>query len=158
MTQKLVLWLDLEDTIITNWHDVLFTYHTQNIKQWILKYQPDSVHIFSAAIYDEADQRTFETTMKLDIEQALQCSIQSWPSMYEVQRIIYNYERVKYDSLFEFIQINGKTWSFVKMLMGRNIKDEHHVLIDDAVSKIEVNDTSRNNKFTLINVNELKPS
>ena len=146
-----VIWLDLEETIINNWNDGLFTYHTHQLKQWLKKQDVTSVNIFSFAIYDVKDKAHFLSSgMKTSIEQALGVIIDEVPSVADIQAQVYKYESVKYDSLYEFIQLNGKQWGFIKFCQLS--PDQHNILIDDAVLTCTFINDKTQQKTQLINV------
>jgi hypothetical protein len=68
------LWLDLEDTIITPVVNGWFNVQLMNIvkvRQVIKEFEPDYVHIFSFAIWDQAQLHSFNTLLRDHLERAL---------------------------------------------------------------------------------------
>lgn len=152
MSQKVKVWLDLEDTIINNWYDGLLI-NPNRIKKWLTStYNVDEISIWSFAIYDEADKREFVSSgMKDMIEKALECRIIDFYSVDEMRVRIETYEGIKYDSRHEFMQINGKHYSFIKYCIGYE-PNTRCVLLDDVVPSWELFDHKTNTIVHLINV------
>jgi len=150
-SQTPVIWLDLEETIINNWDDGFFTGHTQKIKTFIDKIKPSHINIWSFAIWDEEHRSQFvSSSMKKSIEDVLGYEIKEYPSVEDIRLMVYEYEKTRYFSRSEFMQMNGKFWSFIKYGMLRN--DEHIILIDDAVQHTTMDIVKRNVKITTLNV------
>lgn len=151
----LQVWIDLEETIINNWNDGLFIYHVDTIRTWCKYHKLENINIYSFAIYDDKDkEHFFSSGMKASIELALDCSILEYPSIAEIQHVVSKYEGIKYDSRFEFMQLNGKHWSFIKYCMLAH-QGKHNVLIDDAIPTWTICDNKTNTSIDLINIVDL---
>lgn len=78
------LFLDLADTLIspdsTNWEDCHLI-NVEKIKTAMEKFQPHFLHIFSFAICDKVDLRSFNTTIRPLIEKALGMEISLVPTV-----------------------------------------------------------------------------
>ncbi len=148
------IFLDLEGTIINNWNEGLLI-NPQKIKNFIhstANVYNRSVTIFSFAIYDENDREEFVTSgMKEAIENSIDCMITNVLNVKEIQKAVYEYEKVKYDSIFEFIQMNGKQWSFIKYCMIKHV-GETSILIDDCVGSIDIIDRKQGTEIILHNI------
>ena len=77
------IFLDLEGTVIDTWDDRNLC-NIERVKAFLG--DTEEVHIFSAAIWDDKDKRTFAEEIKPALEQALDVSIMTWPSMEDVWR------------------------------------------------------------------------
>lgn len=148
------VWLDLEDTIITTWAEGVLL-RPSRIKQWLDEQGVKDIHIWSFAIWDETDKQIFlQSGMKDMIESALERSIDEFPSVKEMQAVIFKHERMMYESRTEFMQLNGKQWSFIKYCLGE-YPGQCCILIDDAVSSLHIKDMKSGTEIQLINVGDL---
>lgn len=138
-SQPIEVWIDLEATIITNWHDgLLILPQISNIRRWLNFRSVSEINIWSFAIWNDADKKEFVSSgMKDSIERILSRPIILYPSIEEMKHFVHAYESIQYDSRTEFIQLNGKLWSFVKFCLG-NRTNKHMVLIDDAVPNMTI--------------------
>jgi len=140
MTKRL-LFLDLEDTVIEpvmkGWHNTGMI-NEEKLKKFIADYNPDSIHIFSFAIWDEDQKGKFMGHTKMMIEQALGIKITGVPT---VEDIIHNVCRVQgippssmdFDDLSTFY---GKQHSFhlcMRHLYAGNSTPVELTFLDDAV-------------------------
>lgn len=149
------VWLDLEETVINNWNDGLLLAHTHKIRKYLNLHEVKEITIWSFAIYDRNDQLEFEDSgMKRSIEDCLNVRINQYPSVDEIQKLVFHYENTRYDSRLDFMSMNGKFWSFVKYCMGHQIGN-HCVLIDDAVPDWRMSDF-KDTFIETININNLK--
>lgn len=149
---KNIIWLDLEETLIDQWGQFnLLDYHIKNIKLLIHQIKPDELGVWSFAIWSEKDINTFNTNgIKEQLEQELNYKFNSIFSIEEIREIVQEYEGFKYENVIEFIQLNGKHWSFVKYAFLH--KDTNFYLIDDCVPNMRIENTDNNVKVNLINV------
>ena len=149
------VWLDLEATIITCWEEG-FLINQEVIKSWLDENNIGDINIWSFALWDEKDRDEFITSgMKSAIEKVLDRRILTHPCIREMRAMIFKTEKLKYISTRDFIQINGKHWSFIKFCMGEH-PDKKCVLIDDMVPSIEIRDSRTQGEIILINIEDLK--
>jgi hypothetical protein len=144
------IWLDLEETIINNWDDGLFI-NIIKIRKWLDKLGVDEINIWSFAIWNDKDINTFEEQLKDNIEVIFNRRIVDYPSVEAMRAYVYGYERIHYDSQQEFMNLNGKRWSFIKYCMAYQI-GQHSILLDDAVPNIDVYDRKTKTNIQLYNV------
>ncbi len=148
------VWLDLEDTIITNWNEGLLL-NPGKIKNWLDERDIKELRIWSFAIWDDKDKAHFvRSGMKRMIETALERPILEWPSVKEMQTLVEYYEGIIYDSRTEFMQLNSKKWSFIKYCLGHK-KHTTCVLIDDAVPNMTIKELDLLLTIELIKVQNL---
>ena len=148
------LWLDLEETIIDSWSSGLLI-NPHKIRKWLDQNDIDDIHIWSFAIWDDKDKNEFVTSgMKESIECVLRRQILSSLSVIEMHKLVYQYEKVRYDGTTDFMSLNGKHWSFIKYCMGHHI-GEHCILIDDCVPSWTLNDNKTGTIVELINVRDI---
>ena len=59
---KRILFLDLENTLIDSWGNWYLCSNWERIKQRIKELNPDEVHVFSYAIWNETDKQYFDVS------------------------------------------------------------------------------------------------
>jgi hypothetical protein len=145
------IWLDLEETVIYSWNDAWFTGHCPKIKSWLDFHNPTEINIWSFAIWSQEDRDYFVNSgLKEEITKELGYRISKYPDIPTMMEWIYAYEKIKYENLYEFAQLNGKAWSFIKYAMTRqNVK---MFLVDDAVPTMELKLPEQNVEIYLLNV------
>ena len=145
------VWLDLEDTIITNWDDGILL-NPNKIKNWLDKNHIEDIDIWSFAIWNQQDKDFFvSSNMKTTIENALKRRINDFLSVEDMQSLIFDYERITYFSREEFMQLNSKKWSFIKYCLGYQMGHTCY-LIDDAVPNQTIIDHNTNTTIHLVNI------
>ena len=130
---KNILHLDLEGTIIETFHHPLLT-NIQSVKTFIERFNPDEVHIFSHAIYNQNDLLHFNDSMRPLLESVLGVKFEKVPTVediiHEVQQVthhcptqvgIYISEYSKKESFFLYC----KNFDYVA----------NHYLVDDCVGE-----------------------
>lgn len=148
------IWLDLEETIINNWNDGLLI-NVSRIKKWLADNNISNIHIWSFAIWNDSDQLDFvDSGMKDSIERALDCKILTYMSVAQMEQAVYEYERFRYDSQSEFMQLNGKRWSFIKYCLLKH-PTKKCILIDDAVPTLEMKVKKTQGEIHLINIDDI---
>lgn len=149
------VWVDLEETVINNWNDGFLLTHTHKIRKYLNLHEVSDIRIWSFAIWNDKDKTEFvDSGMKKSLEIALDVNIIEYPSVEEIQKLVFHYENTRYDSRSEFMSMNGKFWSFVKYCMGHQIGN-HCVLIDDAVPDWRMSDF-KDTFIETINIKNLK--
>lgn len=149
-----IVFLDLEETLIDNWQDKnLLPNNIAKIKKELKQIAPDLVSIWSFAIWNEDDLLEFITSgLKVELECQLRINkFNEIPTIEEIQHIIEKREKLKYDSLVEFMCLNNKELSFIKY--GLTKTDTDFWLIDDTVPNLFLENNDTNVSINLINVN-----
>lgn len=129
-----LVFLDLEETIIHSFSNPLLC-NVQKIRKYLRKHSIKEIHIFSFAIYNIADQATFEREMKPAIEEALGVTVLSWPSVRDMLKADYELTGVYFDGgteVHDYITIRGKPQGFINYVNSKWNYD-YAVLIDDIV-------------------------
>lgn len=149
---KKSVWLDLEDTVIDVWssgrllHDKI-----AKIKNLLADIKPKQINIWSFAIWHEKQQVEFvQSGMKESLELELGYLIDRFPNTEQMRAFAYDFESIHYDSTLEFMQLNGKAWSFIKFASLH--QDTKFWLIDDAVPSLTVSNHQTNTTIHLLNV------
>lgn len=78
------LFLDLEDTVITPVMNGWFNTHminVQKVRAFIAEYKPDSVHLFSFAIWNEAERTRFNLGTRPMLEKSLGITLSAVPTV-----------------------------------------------------------------------------
>jgi hypothetical protein len=148
------VYLDLEETIIDNWDSGLLI-NSSFIRKWLDANHLGDIHIWSFAIYNDQDKNDFVKHLQDRICRVLNRSVLSYPSIAESMAVVFKYDHVQYESRFEFVQLNGKHWSFFKYCMMQHI-GEHCILIDDAVPSWTLTDNKTGTTVELINILDIK--
>jgi hypothetical protein len=151
-SQALEVWLDLEGTVINNWDDGLFIQHVSKIKDYLQDVKPTFLNIWSFAIWTQKEKEEFDYSgMKERIEQCFGLPIIEYPSVDEMMVLCKPYEFLfNYTCPLEFMQINGKYFSFLKHAMSQTSKKM--VLIDDCVPGSVIQYTNKNVEVETLNI------
>lgn len=127
---KKIVFLDLEETVIRSWGDP--TLVNKDWIQYLLhQEQVQEVHIFSFAIFNQADKDRFSQQIKPFLENALEVRIRSWVSIAEINKIIRSFTSVVLED-WELTDVWGKMRAFQDYCRAQ-YKDTECVLIDDVV-------------------------
>lgn len=150
--RKISVWLDLEETVIKSWHEPYYTMHVHKLRQWIWDLNPVDINIWSFAIWNEEDKKHFiESGIKQDLEGYFKKSIDKFYSIKELMQLCKPSESpYSYDSDHQWVQFNGKLWSFIKFAMLQ--EDTEFYLIDDCVPHTIIEFPDRNIKITTLNI------
>lgn len=137
------IFLDLEDTIITNWDEGTLINVAALRDHWSqMVVFPQTVSIFSFAIWSPGDKDHFEQQLKGPIERALGVTIDEWMSVQEMQKIVEEWQGMQYTDVADFLQMNGKHGAFEKVCLARE-SNCTCTLFDDAVPHRSILDVSR---------------
>lgn len=158
------VFLDLEDTIITTWHEGLLI-NASSIREFLEKDEfilntsvtpvIEEVRIFSFAIWDNKDKEDFVTRHFKDmIERVLGVKVVEWLSVEDMQKIVEDWSGFKFYDRTDFMQLHGKHDAFIKVCLAREV-NFNCVLIDDAVPSRTVIDHERNLEINLVPVQRL---
>lgn len=157
--KPLKIFLDLEDTIIKLWDDPQLV-NVQAINSFLTMLAHDrprveTISIFSFAIWDDKDRAAFvDRHIKSTVEQALNVTVDEWPSVEQMQQIIEKWSGFKFFDRMDFMQLHGKHDAFIKMCIARE-QNVHCILIDDAVPHRTVVDHDRQLDIELMPVHKL---
>jgi len=139
------LFLDLEETIIDNWHSFMFI-NVNKIKEFIKKENFTHVEIFSFAV-ENNDKKEMIERIPL-IERVFNCKINRFFTIEEITEIIGIVSRFDLE-ISEIRQIFGKEFCLLKILLKENRKGEF-TLLDDMI-KHNLIISGENFKLNLIN-------
>ena len=92
----------------------------------------------------------FVEHMKEVLERVLNRTIMSWPSIQDMMEFCYTSDKIRYDSVTEFIQLNSKHLSFMRYCLYYE-KGHHCVLIDDVVPNLTIIDKDTHTTIDTIN-------
>ena len=125
------VFLDLEETIITNWDEGLLI-NTQVVNQWLKDVGVTDVRIFSFAIWDEKDKFHFEGVMRPTLERALEVNIVEWLSVQEMMQLSKQFSGLQWLDVTDFVQLRGKHGAFFDVCKVRE-NNCTCILLDDAI-------------------------
>lgn len=149
-----MFYLDLEDTIIKSWDNPTIINYSK-IRNYLSNNIVKEIGIYSFAIHNEKDLKDFNLDLKEQIEELLQVKIVKVLTVPEIMKVVKIYENLKYDSMYDFIQMNGKYFSFLKFCQVQHSR-EISTLIDDAVPNSITSFSSPNCVIQTVNINNLK--
>lgn len=145
------VWLDLEETIIDSWSSGLLV-NTSKVRKWISDQAVTNVSIWSFAIWDEKDWNEFSSSgIKNTLERALNVEIYEYLCVDDVQKKVFEYENVHYESRSDFMSLNGKHWSFIKYCMHHQ-QGHECILLDDVVPSWVLLEPKTNTIVRLVNI------
>lgn len=125
-----IIFLDLEETLILSWYDPIVL-SVDFIKELLRNEGTSKVHIFSFAIANDTDKKTFELYIKKHIESHFDIEVLSWMSVDEIMREVYKHNRIVLER-YEFTTMWGKLKAFHDFCNVRYANSDC-VLVDDDV-------------------------
>jgi len=142
--QKVKVFLDLEETVITNWKDgTLMHQRCKRIRSFLnsLDGFDGTVSIFSFAVHNERDVIDFVCSMRERIEQSLGVTVTECltvEQMAEKSQQLTGCRWLDGDTMggfdiFEFCLVKGKQGAFDDVCLFRETNDTRCILIDDVV-------------------------
>lgn len=141
---EVILWLDLEDTIITpvveGWNRFEII-NLEKIQEMIRLIKPNQINIFSFAIWDEHQRRMFDTHCRPHLEAALDCQFNMVPTVDNhvipaaCQVLGLSPSRVEFSDASSFWSKQESFRLFLRRTFAN--RESHHVLLDDAVENEE---------------------
>jgi hypothetical protein len=126
-----MLYLDLEETIIAGWDNPTFI-NSAKIRKYLRDNRVKEVIIYSFAIQNDCDRESFNFHLKERIEEYFNISVIQVLTLLEIMEVVKKYDRIQYSDTYDFTQINGKYFSFLKYCLMENT-GEISILIDDCV-------------------------
>ena len=129
-----IYFLDLEQTIVSSFGDPVLCNVTR-IKNFLSSRGATAVHIFSFAIYNDTDKKTFDREIKPMIETALELPVMTAPSVLDMIRADYKFTGERFDSDFaviDYIRLRGKKIGFYNYVCD-TYDFNTAVLIDDTM-------------------------
>jgi hypothetical protein len=148
------VFLDLEETVINNWRDGQLV-NTAKVRSLLKDLGVSSVHLFSFAVYNDADKAHFTKVLKPFLEQALEVEFLDNPSVADFKLADTQLTGIHWDSLTDFIQVRGKIDGFRSWCKVKFDK-QHNVLIDDTVPNATWHNTDTGLVLQFIDVRRLK--
>ena len=142
------MFLDLEETVIDDWQRKNFI-NINKIKNIIDDFNPDYLHIFSAAIWDINDVNEFNNELRDSLESILKRKVNCVVSM-EHAKEFSNW--VSCDiSIQELLLDIGKFRLFIDYCK-KNFKNCHCILIDDMCDNELIENFDSNVKIQMIRI------
>ena len=152
MKQSPIVFLDLEETVIDDWYNQKLINHIE-LSQWLAQVNVDRVGIFSFAVSNERDVKTFTRDIKPRLEQELRCeivedSVITCDEMFNASTVVTG---LKYDGWADFCTIKGKTGAFADWVQSE-CGPGLYVLVDDVVGDTVTHVADRLQSIVTINV------
>lgn len=163
MTTRRHLFLDLEDTIISpvteGWFNVRAV-NVNKIENFIKEFKPDTLNIFSFAIWNDQELLRFNMGPRPKIEKLLGLPISSVPTcedmIYAIKKVSNYHEEIDFKILTHVI---GKQQAFrlcVEHVFGKTDLDVEVVLLDDIVYNEEFKWPDMKVTGRILNILEMK--
>lgn len=153
----MLVFLDLEETLIDEWSSGLFLPRKLDVVRDFLKANPGAtVGLMSWAVWDAKDKATFERNFRADLERNLECTFELVWSMDEWGEEVFKHfnKKVSRQDMFDMFSKPE-----VLFALGRKhplFKNQTVVLVDDAVEhKLTMNSPLNNCTVTLLNVDDM---
>lgn len=160
---KRVLFLDLEDTVITpvmnGWFNTQMI-NVQKVRDFIATFKPDQVHIFSFAIWNEFERNAFNLGTRPRLEEVLGVKFSAVPTVDgEIKSAACKVLGINPDvvTFTEMSDFWGKHEAFrlnIRHIFKNNKNAVQVVLLDDAVFNEEFNWPDLNVKGHIINIDQ----
>jgi hypothetical protein len=144
------VFLDLEDTVIDNWH-VGNPVNIEPVRFFLKLSDVTEVDIFSFAVWFDHDVADFNKRHKDMLEDLLKVKVAGIPTVDEMMRFDQGLTGIHFENVTEFISLRGKHNAFVNWCLHREA-GQHSVLIDDIVPNRVIIDFDTKTKIESINV------
>lgn len=141
--------LDLEETMVESWDDARVC-NLGKLKSFFKNNDVKNIHMFSFAIWNQADKETFLTKFKPFLEEVFDVNIESVPTLEEILGDVKAHNKSEWD-LIDLSVVWGKHRSFVDFCT-LNFTNAICVLLDDAVPNQTVLVRDFNLQIEIINV------
>ena len=129
------VFLDLEKTLIHSWEDPVLI-NENIIRKKLDLLNPDTIGIYSFAIYDDKDRTVFTNSIKQEIESSLHIKIES-SFVFTVSEIAETVLNKKSPDIQSFIQEYGKQKSF-EQFIHQKFQSGNFTLIDELVENLDL--------------------
>jgi hypothetical protein len=148
------VFLDLEETVINNWHDATLV-NTTKVRDLLGTLGVSSVRLFSFALYHDKDRDRFNTVLKPFLERALDVKFLDSPTVEDFLLADKQITGLHWDGITDFIQVRGKIDAFRSWCKAKFDK-QHNILIDDTVPNATWHNTDTGLILQYIDVKRLK--
>jgi hypothetical protein len=147
------VFLDLEDTVIDNWHSGT-PVNIPEVKFFLKLSDVSEVSLFSFAVWDEGDRFDFQKRLQPMLERELDVRFTQLLTCHDMMRSDKFFTQIHFEDLREFIAMRGKNDAFVNWCLA-NEQGEHSVLVDDIVPNRVMVDFDSKTKIETINVTNI---
>ena len=153
MKNKVNIYIDLEQTIISNWDDG-FLINTEKVRDFLKSHNAEGFHVFSFAVWNDADRFVFNTRFKSVLENALESKVLTCNTCEDFMRDDTEFTSLRFDSLTDYISIRGKVGAFMNWTAS-NHAGTTNFLVDDVVPNAVWENQDTRTKCVFVNVNSL---
>ncbi len=154
-SNKVSVWIDLEETLIKSWFDHFLTPEFPKVKKFVESLPVNRVNIFSYAIWGDEDETTFEETLQGWLEDQLEYVIEKCPSVNKMITSTRHFQGIIYVDVNDYINLVPKWLGFYYYISNLQSYNTTYYLIDDAVPNMTINVKESGNIFKFINVKDL---
>lgn len=149
--RKRILLLDLEETMIPVWGEFFVPpAYADVIQRVAVNFQPQRTEIFSWAIYHQADLDVFSR-----VQDGLECQVGlRFDHVHDIDSLIKQYNvttRVQVPDQRDFFDFVSKERFLFDMANKGAFKNQHLLLLDDAVSSFVLKKADTNTVIEVVN-------
>jgi len=153
---EIKFFFDLEETLITDWHDPLLC-NVQKVKKWIADNGVKQAGIFSWAVWNQADVDVFNKTLKTWLEGVFEIEFIEVITKNDAVRAVCftkSLRCVDMTDVIDIASIFGKHGIFTEWCLATK-RDCICVLLDDVVPDRIITDKVTGVTVKLVNVDRL---
>ena len=150
----MILFLDLEGTVIDTFENMNLG-NISEVRSFIKSHNPESIFIYSFAIWDKKDVSLVKNLVIPRLEDVLNCTISKKViTVSNMRQVLAENEGLILDHDFEFINILGKYYSFLR-LAPLLFPNKDVTLIDDMVPDSTTHNKTLNIRLETIIIDTL---
>lgn len=155
MDSKFKIFLDLEETVIDSWDSGLLV-NSGQVRDFLKQQDVTNVTIFSFAVWDTNDQKTFDKQHRRILQRALDTGIVLVPTVQDFMHSDTELTGVEWHGdVTEFICLRGKVGAFINWCKLHH-SNENCLLVDDVVPNMDVIDRDSGIIIRFVNVRTLQ--
>lgn len=155
MNSKPKIFLDLEETVIDSWQSGLLV-NSHKVRDFLADQQVSNVTIFSFAVWNDEDQKTFAKEHQRSLQKALDTHVAECPTVQDFMQADTRLTGVHWHGdVTEFITLRGKMGAFVNWCKLHH-PNHNCVLVDDVVDNVDIVNRDTGTTIRFINVGSLK--
>ena len=150
MNTSFNIFLDLEETVIDNWDNGMLIRSTA-VREFLMQHGAVNFTVFSFAVWNKADQATFDRNHRLVLERALDARVKACPTVEDFMQAEMKVTGIRFDTITDFVATKGKTGAFTTWC-NLHHPTENCLLLDDVVDNIDIINRDSNRIIRFVNV------
>jgi hypothetical protein len=154
MNSKFKIFLDLEETVIDSWDSGMLVNSAQ-VRDFLDHFSAKTARVFSFAVWDRADQDTFDRLHRRPLEKALDVHFDLCPTVQDFMQTDTALTGVHWHGdVTEFITLRGKVGAFTNWCRFHH-PDSDCLLVDDIVPNMDIMNHDTHSVIRFVNVSKL---